>query len=154
MKPPNDTSQLYKQIKYWTLIFLLTFGTTICIQLLFRYFRIINLADAIHLGIIEFLFTAIILPYYIATICIYISKTFQIAGRNIIYGIIIFACLFISSRLDFINWWDTGGKFVDAESRDVVEIGLTLQFITGLIVSTSALFYFVGRNRIDNTQKS
>jgi hypothetical protein len=63
----------------------------------------------------------------------------------------IFACLIISTSFDFINWWDTTGKLVDAESGDVVEIGLTVQFVIGIILSVSALLYFVRHNRIGNT---
>ena len=60
-------------------------------------------------------------------------------------------CLIISSRIDYITWWDTEGKILavnDAEARDVKELGLTLQFIIAFVVGTISLF--VGRKLNEN----
>ena len=143
--------QLKKKLTYWTLIFLLTIGVTICVELIFRHFRLVHLADTFLLGIIEFLFAAILLPYYVATICIYFQRTFQIVGQPVLYGIILLLCLIVASGLDFINWQDTSAKLVDPESRDVIEIGLILQFVIGLLFCAQAFFYFIRKTKISET---
>ena len=95
----------------------------------------------------EFVFTAILLPIYLATVYFALNRKFKFVGHFTAYVLLTMVCIIISSRFDFINWWDTEGKIIDvndAEARDVIEIGLTLQFIISMILDILCLF--VGRS--------
>jgi len=130
---------------------LLTVGTTICIQFLFRFFRVAYSEDKYYLGIVESFFSAFLLPSYLLTIFYFANKKFELPRLKIIYAFLTFACILISVRLDFTNWWDTIGKNIDAESRDIVKIGLTLQFLFALFVSEIGLL-IIGKS-FQNQQK-
>ena len=132
---------------YWTLLLLLSFGVTILVQLLFREYRFTHISKLNHVGKIEFVFTAILLPIYLATLYFMVNRKFKFAGHFIPYLLLTIICIVISSRMDFINWWDTEGKAIDvndAETRDVIELGITLQFIIAVIIDILCLF--VGRS--------
>ena len=132
---------------YWTLILLLTLGITILIQILFREYRFMHLAKLNHIGKVEFVFTAIFLPIYLSTVYFALNKKIKFVGHFPSYVLLTIICIFISSRIDFINWWDTEGKIIDvndAEARDVIELGLSLQFI--LAVTIDILCLFVNRS--------
>lgn len=130
-------------LKYWLFIILLTVGPTICTQLFFRFFRVAYSEDTFYLGIVELLFSAFLLPLYLLTMYYFTNKKLKIPGLNKGYAFLIFACILISARLDFMNWWGTGGKSLKAETRDVVEIGLVIQFLFGLLVSEIGLLIMI-----------
>jgi len=138
-----------KHLTYWTIILLLSFSVPVCIQFLFRIFRLENIGNLNHIGLFEFVFTAFVLPFYLVIIHHLINKKFQVRGYFAIYAFIIFTCILISSSIDYINWADTVKNNVDAESRDFIEVGLLLQFITGLFVGELSLFFnylFIKKN--------
>ena len=139
------------RFKYWSLILMLTIGMTICVQLFFRFFRIAYSEDTYYLGIVESLFSAFFLPTYLLTIFYYANKKFELPRVKKVYAFLFFACILISIRIDFANWWDTSGKNVDAETRDIVKIGLALQFLFGLLVSEIGLL-IIGKS-LQNQQK-
>ena len=132
---------------YWILILLLSLGVTILVQIFFREYRFSHLSNLNHVGKIEFVFTAILLPVYLATVYFFLNRKFKLVGHFTAYALLTIVCIIISSRIDFINWWDTEGKIIDvndAEARDVIQLGLTLQFIIALIIDILCLF--VGRS--------
>jgi hypothetical protein len=142
------------KLLYWTLILLLSLGVTILIQALFREYRLRHLSHLNYVGIIEFLFTAIVLPIYLTALYLVLNRKLQGVGHFGFYALLTVICIIISSRLDFINWWDTEGKIInvtDAEARDVIELGLILQLIISVIVDIVSLI--TGRSLRKNNIK-
>ena len=132
---------------YWTLVLILSVGVTILVQVLFRQYRFSHLTNLNHVGMMEFVFSAILLPIYLATVYFTLKRKFKFVGHFTTYVLLTIVCIIISSRIDFLNWWDTEGKIIDindAEARDVIELGLTLQFTISLIHEIICLF--VGRS--------
>ena len=62
---------------YWTLILLLTLGITILVQILFREYRFSHLSNLAHIGTIEFIFTAFLLPIYLSTVYFALNRKFK-----------------------------------------------------------------------------
>lgn len=136
-----------RKLQYWTLSLILSLGFTIFIQFLFREYRIRHLSNLNYIGKFEFLFTAIVLPIYLSAIYLVLNRKFKFAGYFNAFLSLTIICIIISSRIDFINWWDTEGKIIgvnDAEARDVIEIGLVLQFIIAIIVNL--ISFILGRS--------
>jgi hypothetical protein len=131
------------KILYWTLILLVTLGMTMLVQFLFREYRFMHLSKLNYIGNVEFVFTAILLPIYLATVYFALNRKFKFVGHFPTYILLTIICIVISARIDFINWWDTEGKIIDvkdAETRDVIELGLAFQFIIAVIIDILCLF--------------
>jgi hypothetical protein len=128
---------------FWTIILLLTVGITILVQVFFREYRFMHLSKLNHVGKIEFVFTVILLPVYLATVYFALNRKFKFVVHFPSYILLTIICIMISSRIDFINWWDTEGKIIDvkdAEARDVIELGLALQVIVAVIIDIICVF--------------
>src|SRR5205085_2689008 len=105
-------SPMKSKFIYWTLILLLSLGVTILVQVLFREYRFSHLSNLNHVGKIEFVFTVILLPVYLAIVYFTLNRKFKFVGHFTVYVLLTIVCIIISSRIDFINWWDTEGKII------------------------------------------
>ncbi len=147
-----------RKLFYWTLVLLLSLGVTILVQFLFREYRLEHLNRLNYVGKVEFVFTVVVLPIYLASIYFVLNRKCNFVGHFPSYTILSIVSIIISSQIDFINWWDTEGKIIsanDAETRDVIEVGLILQFIIAIIVCLISLFLMrsASRNNIYTTTK-
>ena len=139
-----------RNIYYWALFLFFSFGITIVGQLLFREYRLSHLVDLNGIGTVEFVFSVVFLPICLATIHSLLNKRFQVNDTFMISLFLAIIVILFSSRLDFYNWWDTEGKaisMVDAEVRDLIYIGLTLQFLLATISTIIVFFIFRARNK-------
>lgn len=132
-----------RNLTYLTLALILSLAFPVLALFLFREYRLIHLSNLDGIGIIEFLFAVIILPAYLSIVYFFLNKRFKNIGFYKVYLILSMICIGLFCRFDFINWWDTEGKIIsikDAETRDVIEIGLLFQFIIAISINTISLF--------------
>lgn len=92
-----------------------------------------------HTGLTSFetLFTIALLPIFLVTINYLLAKRFDTRRLFIINAIIICSCIFISSRLHFLNWADSVGSRDHPDSDTTEVIGFERDM--GLIVTTIGL---------------
>jgi len=143
------------KIIYWSIILLLSLGVTVLVQFFFRQYRFSHLSNLNHVGKMEFVFTAIFLPIYLKGVYLVLNRKFKFIGHFTAYFLLTVVCIILSSRIDFINWWDTTGKIIninDAEARDVIELGLILQFTISIILDS--YFLFADRSLNNNKMKT
>jgi hypothetical protein len=128
---------LKKNIIYWTLILFFSYGLTIGVHYLVRPYWF-NKTDE-HTGLTSFetLFTIALLPIFLVTINYLLAKRFDTRRLFIINAIIICSCIFISSRLHFLNWADSVGSRDHPDSDTTEVIGFERDM--GLIVTTIGL---------------
>ena len=139
-----------KNLLYWSLALLLSLGLTVLVAFLFREYRFNHLSIVKGVGKVEFLFAIVFLPIYLSVLYPFLNKQFKIIGSFKVYIFLAITCLFIFYQLDFKNWWDTEGQVIslkDAETRDVIEIGLFFQFIISVLISIIFLHMFRTKRR-------
>ena len=131
---------LKSHFRYWTLLFILTIGVVLCIMQGFRFLRYAEAISFNQLSLFEFLFISILIPIYLSMIRSFIKREVNFPGETGVYGITVIICIAMSSWIDYDTWSNTQKKLLDAESRDVVEIGLLVQFLLALIVGGFAFW--------------
>ena len=124
----------------------LTIGVASGVMLLFQALRFSESIPTKYLSSFEFAFVSFLLPIYLAVIHSFIVRENRFAGEGAIYALIMIASILLACWIDYDTWSSAEKKFLDAESRDVVEIGLFLQFILALIVGGCAIL-FSGLNK-------
>ena len=138
-----------KEIKYWTLVFLLNFVPTVGFHFLIRPMWFKGVDSFTTATTIELFFTTIALPIYLVVTNYYLASKFEKQAELIIInGLIVISCILISTHLHFKNWAESIGNSVYPDSKT---IGLMdIERIIGLILSTIGLFVIYFRLRAKN----
>jgi hypothetical protein len=134
-----------KKLVYWAFAVIFSLGIIVLVQILFRQYRVNNLGNLNHLGETEFIFTVIFLPIYLVLVYSLLKKNLNYIGSLTTYTLLVILCILVSSRMNYINWWDTEGQIInvkDAEARDVIGIFLLIQFFLGVVFSLLGLYIF------------
>ena len=93
-----------------------------------------------HVHLVEFVFAALILPLYYATVYYFLSNKFSYSGNFKAIALVVLVSIIIGSRIEYNQWWGPYVKTLDAESRDVVEVKYGFQFLVSLVLSGFAIF--------------
>jgi hypothetical protein len=134
-----------KKLVYWAFVVIFSLGIIVLVQILFRQYRVNNLGNLNHLGETEFIFTVVFLPIYLVLVYSLLKKNLNYIGSLTTYTLSVILCILVSSRMNYINWWDTEGQIInvkDAEARDVIGIFLLIQFFLGVVFSLLGLYIF------------
>jgi len=141
----NGSLKLTKPLKYWALILLFSYGLTVAIHYLLRPLWFDGTDEHTSLTTFEMLFTIVILPVFLVTINYRLAKRYDTRHFFTINAVIICSCVFLSSKLHFLNWADSIGSRdkPDSETLEVVafeqSIGLRVSVI-GLILAFVRLY--------------
>jgi hypothetical protein len=128
---------LTKHLKYWTLILLFSFGLTTGFHYLLRPYWFVKADEHTNLTSFESIFTIALLPILLVTVNYLLAKKFDTRKFFIINAIIICSCIFLSSRLHFLNWADSVGSRDKPDFETLEVIGFERDL--GLIVTTIGL---------------
>lgn len=131
-----------KHLKYWTLIILLSYGPTFGIHYLIRPFWFDETDDHSGLSISEMLITILFLPLYLVVFNYIAAKKYETKAFFFFNAAIIVSCIYISSRLHFLNWADSVGsrENPDFETKEVIALEQMLGLIIAVIGLTIAFF--------------
>jgi hypothetical protein len=149
---------LIKYIKYSTLVLLFNYGLTIGVHYLLRPLWFDGSEDHTNLTTCELFFTVAILPFSLITANYWLAKRFDTLKLLIVNAVTIYTCIFISSRLHFLNWADSIGSRThpDGETLAVIafetDVGLLTTTI-GLILVFVRLYRKKKRLQLLNSDK-
>jgi hypothetical protein len=124
-----------KNLTYWTLILLTTYGLTFGIEYLVRPLWFIKGEEHTYLATFQAFFTIILLPIALVTIAYLLTKKFDKRKWFWLPSIIICSCIYISAQLGFINWADSIGSRQNPDNETLLvvafewQVGLIMTFI-------------------------
>ena len=147
-----------KHIKYWTLVLLFNYGLTIGVHYLLRPFWFDGSDEHTNLTTFELLFTVAILPFSLIAANYWLSKRFDTLKLFIVNAVTIYTCIFISSRLHFLNWADSVGSRAhpDGETLAIIAFERDLGLLTttvGLIIVFVRVYRKKKRLQLLNSDK-
>ena len=148
---------LRNNFKYWTIVILLSYGSTVGIHLIVRPMWFNGSDSVTSATIIEGLITMLFLPIYlVVTNYIAAKKRKKTNWLFFFNGIIIVTCILISTEIHLRNWLkSTGYKSVDSGTKAVMDFERNIGIIVTLIGLSIVYFRIRNNNKttIDNAIK-
>ena len=134
-----------KFLKYLFLALLVNYGLIISIHYLIRPFWFRKVEDHTNLADFEMFSIIIIVPVFLVLFNYWLSKKINQKTFFFINSILIFSCICIAAKLNFLNWADSVGSRTnpDSETIEVMyferDCGI-IMVVIGLIITYLKLY--------------
>ena len=141
-----------QELKYWSLIVVLSYVPTVLIHLAFRSMWYKGVDSSTSATTIEMMITMFALPLYLGLMNYYLSnRIWKMTSAIFINGLIMISCVWLSSYLHFKNWADSTGGWSnpDSETLEVMKFEKIVGTIVCIAVLVIIFFYKNQKQKTD-----